>query len=109
MDGTDSATFRKMHDSLVDAKKKKMDAARDAERQLALAKQLEEEQALEELRKQQQNGGKRNFWSMSMKDKIRNWKGGNDFDMSTYSGMIKILQDVKDKKCQMPPNFPTLD
>ena len=38
MDGTDSATFRKMHDSLVDAKKKKMEAARDAERQIALAK-----------------------------------------------------------------------
>jgi len=28
--------------------------------------------------------------------------------MSTFAGKIKILQDVKEKKYQLPPNFPTL-
>jgi len=55
MDDADPATFRKLQDSLTQAKKTKLNAARDEERQLTLKKQEEAEAVLLEtmLKKQQ--------------------------------------------------------
>lgn len=31
------------------------------------------------------------------------------FDMSTYAGKLKMLADVKEKKYQLPPDFPNMN
>lgn len=99
--------FKKVSKTLVDAKNHKREAAREAEKLLKKQKRLEEEAELAELEALKLKAQPRKHRQMSIAERMAEQKP--KFDMSTYAGKLKMLIDVKEKKYQLPPDFPTMN
>ena len=95
MDDDDAATFKNCQESLLKAKKEKLNFVRDAQK--AMAAKLQQEEAEANAAKGKK-GATATQWIAT----------SNTQNLATFGGKLKILKDVKQQLYPMPKNFPTV-